>query len=418
MQHKGRDPPSRREMIETGRQKVDPEAAVQRIQSKLPADVASLVRASFKTTKAKSDQPFDEDSLAKARKYLNEMMEAAWAELDDKVIECKEFEDRNRGHFEQVMTDIARLGEQIADWQRVISETVEFINTKDLEIRAVPAQLKQETTIYLKIYYENKMEMTIRRNDLAVFQFMLKLTKCKSAAALLQLDKKRKRGANMCNTAQGVVFDFEDKKTQEELERMMTPSARAAVRQVLARVDMVRANHDVALLQEATQSAQADDGDAGGDATSEESASQNGDNESKVLSALEEQQPSPPPPKKDAMPTPPVPKEKVVKRLDITVGYVKCPTEPPDCGLLHDNMSLMWGKFKDLVDELQAEMDKNLFEFTILKENLNAQLEVLRNSKARFTMELNEATASLNSDREEMAEKDEQRKTLEHEYKA
>jgi len=408
--------PSRKEMIETGLHKVDREAAVERIQGKLPADVASLVRASVRTDRAASKQPFDEDSLAKARKYLNEMMESAWKELDDKVIECKEFEDRNRGHFEQVMTDIARLGEQIADWQRVISETVEFINTKDLEIRAVQATLKQETTIYLKIYYENSMEMTIRRNDLAVFQFMLKLTKCKSAAALLQLDEGKRRGANMCNTAQGVVFDFEDKKAQQELERMMTPSARAAVRQVLARVDMVRANQGVALLQEATQSAQDDDGDASGDGPSEESASQNGDKESKALSALEERQPSPPPPKK-SVPTPPVPKEKVVKRLDITVGYVKCPTEPPDCGLLHDNMSLMWGKFKDLVDELQAEMDKNLFEFTILKENLNAQLEVLRNSKARFTMELNEATASLNSDREEMAEKEEQRKTLEHEYK-
>merc|ERR1719443_2445026 len=113
------------------------------------------------------------------------------------------------------------------------------------------------------------------------------------------------------------------------------------------------------------------------------------------------------------IPTPPVPKERVVKRLDITVGSVKCPTDPPDCGLLHDNMSLMWGKFKDLVDELQAEMDKNLFEFNLLKSNLNQQLEVLRNSKARFTMELNEATASLNSDREEMAEKEEEREKIE-----
>merc|ERR1719389_1581553 len=117
------------------------------------------------------------------------------------------------------------------------------------------------------------------------------------------------------------------------------------------------------------------------------------------------------------IPTPPVPKDRVVKRLDITVGSVKCPTEPPDCGLLHDNMSLMWGKFKDLVDELQAEMDKNLYEFDMLKMNMNQQLEVLRNSKAKFIVELNEATASLNADREEMAEKEEQRKTLEHEYK-
>merc|ERR1719327_263358 len=145
-----------------GLRKVDPKAAAERLQGKLPADVASLVRASVKTSKTASQQPFSEDSLAKALKYLNQMMEKAWAELDSKVIECKEFEDRNRGSFEQVMTDIARLGEQIADLQRVISQTVEYINAKDLEILAVQAKLKDETTIYMKIYLTNKQDMTIR----------------------------------------------------------------------------------------------------------------------------------------------------------------------------------------------------------------------------------------------------------------
>merc|ERR1719326_2090794 len=152
-------------MITSGIQKVDIKAVAEHVEGKLPEDVASLVRTSVKTSKAMSQQPFSEASLAKALKYLNQMMTDAWKELDEKVIECKEFEDRNRGSFEQVMTDIARLAEQIADWQRVIAETVEFISTKDLEILAVQAKLKEETTIYLKIYYENKQEMTIRKND-------------------------------------------------------------------------------------------------------------------------------------------------------------------------------------------------------------------------------------------------------------
>merc|ERR1719207_184765 len=211
------------------------------------------------------------------------MMEGAWAELDSKVIECKEFEDRNRGSFEQVMTDIARLGEQIADLQRVISETVEFINTKDLEIISVQATLKKETSIYLQIYYQNKHDMTIKKNDLAVFQFMLTLTKCKSAAALTQLAKHQKTSStNMCNTAQGVVFDFEDKKAQQELERMMTPSARAAIRAILGRMDMERANQGASLLQEEARSVP-DDDDGSSD---EDRASQNDDKESKALSAL------------------------------------------------------------------------------------------------------------------------------------
>merc|ERR1719443_2343537 len=312
------------------------------------------------------------------------------------------------------MTDIARLGEQIADLQRVISETVEFINTKDLEIAAVQAKLKQETTIYMRIYYQNKQEITIRKNDLAVFQFMLQLTKCKTAAALAQLDKGKPHRANMCNTAQGLVFDFDDKKTQQELERMMTPSARAAIRQVLGQMDMLSAKNDAAMLQKVAKMDhdEEDDDDDDEDATPKVQVP-------KLINSLGAETRKADPvttTTTPGIPTPPVPKERVVKRLDITVGSVKCPTDPPDCGLLHDNMSLMWGKFKDLVDELQAEMDKNLYEFNMLKMNMNQQLEVLRNSKARFIMELNEATASLNADREEMAEKDEERQKLESEY--
>ena len=51
------------------------------------------------------------------------MMEKAWEELDNKVIACKEFEDRNRGQFQQIITDIARLGQQIADLSTAITET-------------------------------------------------------------------------------------------------------------------------------------------------------------------------------------------------------------------------------------------------------------------------------------------------------
>merc|ERR1719515_324457 len=92
--------------------------------------------------------------------------------------------------------------------------------------------------------------MIIRRNDLAVFEFMLKLTKCKAGGAFMQVEKHTNTpGVNMCNTPQGLVLDFKDARTQQDLERMMTPSARAAIREVLARMDMVRAKEGAALLQ-------------------------------------------------------------------------------------------------------------------------------------------------------------------------
>merc|ERR1719265_587586 len=145
--------------------------------------------------------------------------------------------------------------------------------------------------------------MTIRRNDLAVFQFMLTLTKCKAAtAALTQLGAhEKKRTVNMCNTEQGVVFDFEDKKAQQELERMMTPSARAAVRQVLGVMDMVRAEDGAALLQKAAKAAEHEDEDDSGD-----------DNATATADAAED--PTTTTSTTPGIPTPPVPKQKVVKR--------------------------------------------------------------------------------------------------------
>merc|ERR1712000_609320 len=61
-----------------------------------------------------------------------------------------------------------------------------------------------------------------------------------------------------------------------------------------------------------------------------------------------------------------------------------CGPDPPDCALLHDKLSLMWGEFKDKVDELTMEMMKNQYEFEEIKENLNSQIRLLVKSKARF----------------------------------
>ena len=49
--------------------------------------------------------------LGEARKVLNQFIVWAWKDLKDEVIMCKKFEEKNRGTFDQVMTDIVRLGD-------------------------------------------------------------------------------------------------------------------------------------------------------------------------------------------------------------------------------------------------------------------------------------------------------------------
>merc|ERR1719247_1571537 len=234
--------PSRDELVKAGMDEVDVKTAANRVQGKLPADVASLVRVGVESA---SKQPFAEESLAKARKYLNELVFKAWGELDDKLIECKEYEDRNLQTWEQVKVDIARLAETIADLSRLKAEATEMINAMEQNILATLAALKKETEQYTKVFMVNKHELTIRQNDLAVFSFMLKLVKCKKAAAFVQLDQH----PAICETEEGIVFDFGNKEAEAEIQRKMTPSARAAIREILGRVEAVQAQNAASFLQ-------------------------------------------------------------------------------------------------------------------------------------------------------------------------
>merc|ERR1719379_2465483 len=338
--------PSTHKMMEAGIHRVNLKATAKRLEGKLPQEMVSLVGTGHRDPEVPT---FSEDSLAKALSVLNKLVEAGWKELDDKLIECKEFEEKNRGTYDQVMTDISRIAQNIADYERERNKAQQCINDKEENIIEVTEELNKATMSYTIEYLKNSREMTIRKNDLAVFQFMMTLTKCETTFVQLR------NGARICQAHDGFLqLNFQDKQAQRKLERMMTPSARRLLHQLLGTVG------GASLLQEA--------------ATSHVERAPNG------TSAADD----------DTM-SAPTAKQAVVKEVPPQFGKFKCNKGPPDCGLLHDKMSLLWGKYKDLVDELQQEMDKNEFEFEELKTNYNEQLEVLRNSKARFTMELNEA---------------------------
>merc|ERR1719454_1918696 len=251
-------PPSHEKIVEAGLQKMNVRDAARRIEHQLHQDMASLVRTSVDT---KSQQPFAESSLAKARKYLNALVVKAWKELDDKLIGCKEFEDKNRVTFKQVMTQIATLAGDLADLAKIKAQATEMINVKEQELITTKAMLKKETDAYMKIYLANKAEMKIRRDDLAVFSFMLKLVACKKGAALAQLDG----DAKICEASGGLELRFDDMELQAEYERKLTPSARAAIREILGVIDEEKAEETAASLvqqsKEALQRVDDDDGD-------------------------------------------------------------------------------------------------------------------------------------------------------------
>merc|ERR1719454_66180 len=247
-------PPSHEKIVEAGLEKMNVKDAARRIEHQLPQDMANLVRTSVD---GESQQPFAESSLAKARKYLNALVVKAWKELDDKLIACKEFEDKNRVTFKQVMTQIATLAGDLAELAKVKAQATEMINVKEQELIMTKTLLQKETDAYMKIYLANKAEMKIRKDDLAVFSFMLKLVACKKGAAFAQLD----RDAKVCEASGGLELRFDDVELQAEYERKLTPSARAAIREILSTIDEEKAEETASSLVQQSKEALQDDED-------------------------------------------------------------------------------------------------------------------------------------------------------------
>merc|ERR1719145_140646 len=209
--------------------KMDLSTAVRQLDGKLPNDVASLVHM---TTVEKGESKLDEDSMQKARKILNNMMLSAWGELDDVVFECKEFQERNRGTFEQVVADLARLGSQLSRLGELRVSSQQGIFDKDRERKDAEERLEKETREYEKINFENQREMSIRKNDLAVFDFILQAAACKDGS-FIQINKP---DMQICQTTSGPTLNFKDRNMQARFEQMMTPDARQALQEALGQV--------------------------------------------------------------------------------------------------------------------------------------------------------------------------------------
>merc|ERR1719399_1293151 len=134
------------------------------------------------------------------------------------------FEELNNDLFKKTLAPVKKAMEDASFKKKEIEELVLVGGStripkvqqllKEHEIIVTKQMLKKETDIYMKIFLENKMEMTIRKNDLAVFSFMLKLVACKKAGAFAQLDKQP--GAQVCENAGTLELHFDDEKLQAE----------------------------------------------------------------------------------------------------------------------------------------------------------------------------------------------------------
>ena len=373
--------------------KMDIRAAAKAVQYRnLPEGVTALVKTAAEGRRG----GFDETSMAKARVALNDLVEKAWVELDDKIIECKEYQEMNRATFDQIVSDISRLVEQITDLERVETESLEGIQKADQMIEAVEDEIGKETKIYNYNYAKNSEELTRRQNDLDVFQFILTFTRCSDATSLLQNSLNETRicaikggGHSMC---------FNDHARQVKFNQMMSHSSKRDISDLLQQVEGGKLTGLMQLSDQQAPTTTANPAIAA--AMSAESSPVAGGDE--------------------PMPKGFVPAPFCCEAYGVSCGPsgggIMCSPDPPDCGLLHDKLSLMWGDYKDKVDELTMEMNKNAYMFEEVKITLNDQIRLLANTKARFSMMLSESRSNLAADREEVKSKEQQKQEVDKNY--
>merc|ERR1719464_2185535 len=317
------------------------------------------------TTVETTARRLDEDSMQKARKILNNMIYGAWLELDDVVFECKEFQERNRGTYEQVVSDLARLGSQLAKLGEEQVAANQGVAKADTERKDADSRLETLQSEFTQTRFENAREMSIRKNDLAVFDFILNATACKDEA-LLQVSTPQ---VQVCSGADGPELNFNNPKLQAKLELMMTPAARVALREAL------------------------------------------GQTEGAQLVQLKDV-----PETTTALPTYAAKVVPVSEEPSAGGQWKKCVDGAPNCGLLHDLMSLQWGKFKDSFDELTKEMSENQATYDATKRNINDELATINDDKTKYTEAQASTISQINADTEEMNEKDDQKRDLTHEF--
>jgi uncharacterized protein YegL len=360
--------------------------AERRLSGQLPGDIEALLRLSgsrrVKTASGKMTKgEFSEESLAKARTYLNGMVEKSVEDLDKVTIECKEFEERNRETFSQVSNDIKRISGQISDLRRKQIGANEDIRSqtrmrKDTVTEKESIKLKCQQT-----FLEKAADLKLKEDDLAVFDFILAATKCtdEDAAEFVQLRKHNhsSQGMSVCSTQKGELeLFFNDPKVQRRFEKLLTPSARNTIHKLLGKA----ATHHGSFMEL----------------------------RSAATTAINTTTP--------VVPTVTVADSPVRETPDEGGQWKKCVNGKPDCGLLHDTMAIEWGTYRDLVDELKYDMGKDKAECSSLEANLNEQLVIIGEGKTKAMEMLAETISNIQEDSQEKTEKTEQYHELEAAY--
>lgn len=332
-----------------------------RLDDTLPEGVMAMVRAEA-SGQHDARAGFDDASIEKARKILNKMMTDARKRLDEVIIDCREYQNRNRDAKHMVDSDIAQIGSRIADEKGQLGAGVSSINEMERQMSEAKRRAQEHTALFKEQKLSDEMQLRGINRDLEVARFVLVETQCKGAS-LLQVGRHhhhrhhrrhrhgRARRARVCRSRSGFELVLEDKALQAKARRLMTPKVKSFLRQALG-------EGEVSLLQKSSEA-----------------------------------QPS------------------------FELGHRKCPAAEVDCGKLHDTMSLLWGEMKDDQVELKEKMARSEQEYENAMRDINVQMQELASAKAKASSQISGSTGELNGIEAERRQKEEEARELEREFR-
>jgi uncharacterized protein YegL len=302
------------------------------------------------------------------------------------MIECKEFHLFNRQNVDQVRTDLSRFGANLAEFRKKEAGATESLAEADSELNDVVEEKEKHDKEYEEQRGQDEVELSKRKNDLAVADFIMGATKCPKEGTLLQ--HKTGHGVLSCASRRrgmdNTIQKFADPAVQARLEQLMRGNSQDMVQRALRQSVAGMNWHGLSFLEEGKPQLSL---------------------VSKKAYNAEE------------VPTQPAPTDAPATTADPTKQFRKCSMGKPNCALLHDNMAMMWGEMKDAVDELQAEMDEREREYKELCRQMNDHIAALTATKAAFQNTLGEATAGINANVDAQNEKHEELAQFEAEYK-
>jgi hypothetical protein len=368
--------------------------AVGELKHDMPKEVVTML-----STAAKSKQPFEQAALDRARMTLNGMIETAQAEYDLKDMECKAFDERNRMEFGQTTKDLSRIGSNIAADNALILSSKMDIKNALLMGKEQEGMLNEHLGECEKTRLMNEAQLTTLKSDLAVAEFIVSMTECKEGASLLQ------SGSSMelakCPMADGSgKLTFKDGFLAQKANQMQSAQGRKALMAALLAAHPALGHADKAEISAALDAKKKE---ISALSMSARVFSTNKTEEAPSLSDIMN-------PKEEPVVTPPKTEPSAEEATN------KCVLGKADCGLLTDNMALMWGEVKDAVDELTSVMAENEAHCKAVEEMHNGEITTWQSVNSQKNVELTDATGSLNSNTEEQSESQASKIMLEKEY--